>query len=152
MVISEESSYFLVGIFIKNKIFISIKADKFLFKYLLTGQSALMIKQYLFKSSKTHCMFGDKPALSIFKKSLDFKLSVALTRSTPMELFVVLVTCLSFLIFLFLWNQRHAKGKLPPGPTPLPIVGNILQINIKNVSKSISKASMITFLPVVCNE
>ncbi|DAA14859.1 cytochrome P450 2C31 [Bos taurus] len=56
-----------------------------------------------------------------------------------MELFVVLVTCLSFLIFLFLWNQRHAKGKLPPGPTPFPVVGNIFQINTKNVSKSISK-------------
>ncbi|KAB0384691.1 hypothetical protein FD755_006608 [Muntiacus reevesi] len=56
-----------------------------------------------------------------------------------MNLFVVLVICLSFLIFLFLWNQRHAKGKLPPGPIPLPIVGNILQINTKNVSKSISK-------------
>uniref|UniRef100_A0A8C6FZS2 Uncharacterized protein n=1 Tax=Moschus moschiferus TaxID=68415 RepID=A0A8C6FZS2_MOSMO len=56
-----------------------------------------------------------------------------------MELFIVLVICLSFLIFLFLWNQWHAKGKLPPGPTPLPIVGNILQINTKNVSKSLSK-------------
>uniref|UniRef100_A0A452EIH1 Cytochrome P450 family 2 subfamily C member 320 n=1 Tax=Capra hircus TaxID=9925 RepID=A0A452EIH1_CAPHI len=56
-----------------------------------------------------------------------------------MDLFVVLVICLSILIFLFLWNQRHAKGKLPPGPTPLPIVGNILQINIKNISKCISK-------------
>ncbi|XP_061019099.1 cytochrome P450 2C21-like isoform X3 [Dama dama] len=58
-----------------------------------------------------------------------------------MDLFVVLVICLSILIFLFLWNQRYAKGKLPPGPTPLPIVGNILQINIKNVSKSLSKAT-----------
>ncbi|XP_068817973.1 cytochrome P450 2C21-like isoform X3 [Capricornis sumatraensis] len=58
-----------------------------------------------------------------------------------MDLFVVLVICLSILIFLFLWNQRHGKGKLPPGPTPLPIVGNILQINIKNISKSISKAT-----------
>ncbi|DAA14856.1 TPA: cytochrome P450, family 2, subfamily C, polypeptide 19-like isoform 1 [Bos taurus] len=58
-----------------------------------------------------------------------------------MDLSVVLVICLSILIFLFLWNQRHAKGTLPPGPTPLPIVGNILQINIKNVSKSISKAT-----------
>ena len=124
----------------------------------MTSQSALMIKQYLFKSSKTYCMFDDKLALCFFSlhlvfiKCLDSKLSVALTQSAPMDLFVVLVICVSILIFLFLWNQRHAKGKLPPGPTPLPIIGNILQINIKNVGKSISKASMITFLPVVCNE
>ena len=104
-------------------------------------------------------MFGDKLAVclffslnSVFIKCLDCKLSVALTQSAPMDLFVVLVICVSILIFLFLWNQRHAKGKLPPGPTPLPVIGNILQINIKNVGKSISKASMITFLPVVCNE
>uniref|UniRef100_A0ABI7XVY7 Uncharacterized protein n=1 Tax=Felis catus TaxID=9685 RepID=A0ABI7XVY7_FELCA len=42
-----------------------------------------------------------------------------------MDLFIVLVIYLSW--------------KLPPGPTPLPIVGNILQINTNNVSKSISK-------------
>ncbi|XP_025773661.1 cytochrome P450 2C21 isoform X2 [Puma concolor] len=56
-----------------------------------------------------------------------------------MDLFIVLVIYLSCLILFFLWNQNHAKGKLPPGPTPLPIVGNILQINTNNVSKSISK-------------
>nr|CDO19453.1 Cytochrome-P450-2C21 [Canis lupus familiaris] len=56
-----------------------------------------------------------------------------------MDLFIVLVICLSCLISFFLWNQNRAKGKLPPGPTPLPIIGNILQINTKNVSKSLSK-------------
>ncbi|XP_004370016.1 cytochrome P450 2C21-like isoform X2 [Trichechus manatus latirostris] len=55
-----------------------------------------------------------------------------------MDPFIVLVICLFCLILLSLWNQRYAKGKLPPGPTPLPIVGNILQLNIKNISKSIS--------------
>ena len=131
-----------------------------MFKYLLISQSALMIKQYLFKSSRLiaclvislHlvCLFF--PLHLVFITCLNCKLSVALTQSAPMDLFAVLVICLSILIFLFLWNQRHGKGKLPPGPTPLPIIGNILQINIKNVGKSISKASMITFLPVVCNE
>ncbi|XP_064344307.1 cytochrome P450 2C21 isoform X2 [Camelus dromedarius] len=60
-----------------------------------------------------------------------------------MDLFIVLVICLSFLIFLFLWNQSYAKGKLPPGPTPLPIIGNILQINIKDVTKSLSKLAEV---------
>ncbi|XP_045641026.1 LOW QUALITY PROTEIN: cytochrome P450 2C21-like [Ursus americanus] len=56
-----------------------------------------------------------------------------------MDLFIVLLICLSCLIPFFLWNRSRAKGKLPPGPTPLPIIGNILQINTKNISKSLSK-------------
>nr|AIM58855.1 cytochrome P450 2C76 [Callithrix jacchus] len=55
-----------------------------------------------------------------------------------MDLFIILATCLSCLTLLFLWNGSNAKGKLPPGPIPLPIVGNIRQLNSKNISKSIS--------------
>ncbi|XP_045217170.2 cytochrome P450 2C3 isoform X2 [Macaca fascicularis] len=55
-----------------------------------------------------------------------------------MDLFIILVICLSCLILLSLWNRSYAKGKLPPGPTPLPVIGNILQLNTKNISKSIS--------------
>ncbi|KAH0504485.1 Cytochrome P450 2C70 [Microtus ochrogaster] len=54
-----------------------------------------------------------------------------------MALFAILGVCLSCLIFFFLWNQHWSKGKLPPGPTPLPIVGNILQVDVKNISKSL---------------
>uniref|UniRef100_A0A8C9DIZ0 Cytochrome P450 n=1 Tax=Prolemur simus TaxID=1328070 RepID=A0A8C9DIZ0_PROSS len=53
-----------------------------------------------------------------------------------MDLFIVLVICLSCLILFSLWNGSYAKGKLPPGPTPLPIVGNILQLNTKNITKA----------------
>ncbi|XP_060245195.1 cytochrome P450 2C70-like isoform X1 [Meriones unguiculatus] len=55
-----------------------------------------------------------------------------------MALFIFLGICLFCLIFLFLWNQHHVKKKLPPGPTPLPIVGNILQVDIKNIIKSLN--------------
>ncbi|XP_025252704.1 cytochrome P450 2C21-like isoform X2 [Theropithecus gelada] len=58
-----------------------------------------------------------------------------------MDLFIILVICLSCLILLSLWNRSYAKGKLPPGPTPLPIFGNILQLNTKNISKSIRMLS-----------
>nr|XP_048308745.1 cytochrome P450 2C70 isoform X2 [Myodes glareolus] len=55
-----------------------------------------------------------------------------------MAFFVILGICLSCLIFFSLWNQHHSKGKLPPGPTPLPFVGNILQVDVKNINKSLS--------------
>ncbi|XP_004701111.1 cytochrome P450 2C21-like [Echinops telfairi] len=54
-----------------------------------------------------------------------------------MDLFIILVICLACLILLSLLNQGNARRKLPPGPTPLPIIGNVLQINIKNITKSL---------------
>ncbi|XP_033081021.1 cytochrome P450 2C9-like isoform X1 [Trachypithecus francoisi] len=60
-----------------------------------------------------------------------------------MDSLVVLVLCLSCLLLLSLWRQRSGRGKLPPGPTPLPVIGNILQINIKDVSKSLTNLSKV---------
>uniref|UniRef100_A0A8C6G014 unspecific monooxygenase n=1 Tax=Moschus moschiferus TaxID=68415 RepID=A0A8C6G014_MOSMO len=60
-----------------------------------------------------------------------------------MDLAVVLVLCLSCLLLLSLWKQSSGKGKLPPGPTPLPILGNILQLDVKNISKSLNNLSKV---------
>ncbi|XP_006880277.1 PREDICTED: cytochrome P450 2C5-like [Elephantulus edwardii] len=64
-----------------------------------------------------------------------------------MDLVVVLVVCVISLLLLSLWKQNHTKVKLPPGPTPLPIIGNSLQINFKNISQSFSDFSE-TYGPV----
>ncbi|XP_058528000.1 cytochrome P450 2C14-like isoform X2 [Ochotona princeps] len=56
---------------------------------------------------------------------------------------VVLVLCLSLLLLFSFWKQSHGRGNLPPGPTPLPILGNILQIDFKDISKSLTKLSEV---------
>ncbi|XP_055280283.1 cytochrome P450 2C26-like [Moschus berezovskii] len=60
-----------------------------------------------------------------------------------MDLAVVLVLCLSCLLLLSLWKQSSGKGKLPPGPTPLPIFGYVLQLDVKNIGKSLNSLSEV---------
>uniref|UniRef100_A0A2K5EPV5 unspecific monooxygenase n=1 Tax=Aotus nancymaae TaxID=37293 RepID=A0A2K5EPV5_AOTNA len=55
---------------------------------------------------------------------------------------VALVFCLSCLLLLSLWSQSSGRGRLPSGPTPLPIIGNILQLDVKDISKSLTNVSI----------
>ncbi|KAM4852081.1 cytochrome P450 2C19-like [Thomomys bottae] len=60
-----------------------------------------------------------------------------------MDPVVVLVLGLSCLLLFSIWRQNSGRRKLPPGPTPFPIIGNILQIDIGNITKSISNLSKV---------
>ncbi|KAM5140199.1 cytochrome P450 2C18-like isoform 1-T1 [Callospermophilus lateralis] len=60
-----------------------------------------------------------------------------------MDPVVALVLGVSCLLLLSLWRHRSGRGKLPPGPTPLPIIGNILQIDVKDISKSLKNLSKV---------
>nr|XP_034974506.1 cytochrome P450 2A13-like [Zootoca vivipara] len=50
-----------------------------------------------------------------------------------------LVICLSCLTILSTWRQMHRKSQMPPGPTPLPFIGNLLQVNTSDVYRSLMK-------------
>ncbi|XP_048190228.1 cytochrome P450 2C14-like [Perognathus longimembris pacificus] len=60
-----------------------------------------------------------------------------------MDTVVVLVLSLSCLLLLSLWRQGSGKGRLPPGPAPLPIIGNFLQIDVKDISNSLANFSKV---------
>ncbi|EPQ09305.1 Cytochrome P450 2G1 [Myotis brandtii] len=52
---------------------------------------------------------------------------------------IFLALCLSCLLILIAWKQINKGGKLPPGPTPIPFLGNLLQIRTDATFQSFMK-------------
>ncbi|XP_035393234.1 cytochrome P450 2C19-like isoform X1 [Cygnus atratus] len=53
----------------------------------------------------------------------------------------VLLVCVICLLNFARWKIRSGKGKMPPGPAPLPILGNLLQVKPKDLAKTLEKLS-----------
>ncbi|KAL8099207.1 hypothetical protein AgCh_031758 [Apium graveolens] len=64
-----------------------------------------------------------------------------------MEIFIISLLCL-LLAFLLQKNRGKAVQKLPPGPYPLPIVGNIYQLG-KHPHKSLTNLCRV-YGPIMC--
>nr|DBA20622.1 TPA: hypothetical protein GDO54_017382 [Pyxicephalus adspersus] len=52
-----------------------------------------------------------------------------------------LVSGVTLLIYLIKWWMNVKKKDLPPGPTPLPLLGNFFQINTTELPQSLVKVS-----------
>ncbi|XP_030074509.1 cytochrome P450 2G1-like [Microcaecilia unicolor] len=55
---------------------------------------------------------------------------------------LLLIFSLSFLVFLLTRRSIKKGGKMPPGPTPLPFIGNILQLRPNDILNSFRKLHM----------
>ncbi|XP_072287195.1 cytochrome P450 2C18-like isoform X2 [Pyxicephalus adspersus] len=49
----------------------------------------------------------------------------------------------TILIFLMMWINSNKRKNMPPGPTPLPLIGNILQVNTKELPQSLLKLAKV---------
>uniref|UniRef100_A0A8C2SD98 Cytochrome P450 2G1 n=1 Tax=Capra hircus TaxID=9925 RepID=A0A8C2SD98_CAPHI len=52
---------------------------------------------------------------------------------------IFLALCLSCLLILIAWKRMSKGGKLPPGPTPIPFLGNVLQVRTDATFQSFMK-------------
>ncbi|KAM9052858.1 cytochrome P450 2E1 [Megaptera novaeangliae] len=52
---------------------------------------------------------------------------------------VALLVWTATLLLISIWTHIYSNRRLPPGPFPLPFVGNIFQLEIKNIPKSFTR-------------
>ncbi|PIO35947.1 hypothetical protein AB205_0137580 [Aquarana catesbeiana] len=56
---------------------------------------------------------------------------------------LLLAVCVTALIFFMMWINSNKRKNMPPGPTPLPFIGNILQVNSKELPQSLLKLAKV---------
>ncbi|XP_075440322.1 cytochrome P450 2C20-like [Ascaphus truei] len=56
---------------------------------------------------------------------------------------LLLATCVTCVVYFFTWRGKLKRKNMPPGPPPLPLLGNILQMSTKEMPTSLVKFSKL---------
>uniref|UniRef100_A0A670XXJ8 unspecific monooxygenase n=1 Tax=Pseudonaja textilis TaxID=8673 RepID=A0A670XXJ8_PSETE len=59
----------------------------------------------------------------------------------PFGLTSILLLCGTCLLFMAIQRKTSERRRMPPGPFPLPLIGNFLQLDTKNFPRSMEKLS-----------
>ncbi|XP_071981293.1 cytochrome P450 2C8-like [Engystomops pustulosus] len=54
---------------------------------------------------------------------------------------LLLVVCVSLVLYFFQWRKKLRRKNLPPGPSPLPVLGTMLHMSPSELPKSLVKMS-----------
>ncbi|XP_069799530.1 cytochrome P450 2B4-like [Dendropsophus ebraccatus] len=60
---------------------------------------------------------------------------------------LLLAIFISLVLYFFIWRRNLNKKNMPPGPPPLPVLGSMLHVNLKEMPQSMMKLSE-TYDPV----
>ncbi|XP_053577647.1 cytochrome P450 2C8-like [Bombina bombina] len=60
---------------------------------------------------------------------------------------LALVTCVTLVLYFYTWRRKLKQKNMPPGPSPIPLLGNMLQLSPKEMPSSLVKLSQ-TYGPV----
>ncbi|KAM4631938.1 cytochrome P450 2K1-like isoform 2-T2 [Discoglossus pictus] len=63
-----------------------------------------------------------------------------ITNFVSVDILIYITVCFVFLLYLFNKSQKSAV-KMPPGPAPLPLIGNLLMMDLKKPYQTLMKLS-----------
>lgn len=91
----------------------------------------------LAETERCHCIFiASNPKKQIITKK---KMSFLISFLSDPALVCLLCAAVLLAVVYFSTGYKNSAFKLPPGPTPLPIIGNLHLVDLRRQDKSLMK-------------
>lgn len=111
----------------------------------------LIINQFLRPRKKGMLLADESPSFSmthykifVFLQKIPTSLqSEPKNTMAALGITIALLVWVVTLLVISIWKQIYSSWNLPPGPFPFPILGNVFQLDLKDIPKSFTKVRKI---------